>query len=72
MERRPVREQINLIVSCFMAVIYIGGGIFLIASSYSFGFLKAGTWERYALGALLVLYGIFRANRAWRIYRGLF
>ncbi len=55
-----------------MAVIYIGGGIFLIASSYSFGFLKAGSWERIALALLIIGYGVFRAQRAWKIYRDSF
>ncbi len=55
-----------------MAVIYIGGGIFLIASSYSFGFLRAGSWERTLFAALIIAYGVFRAQRAWRIYRDSF
>ncbi len=55
-----------------MAVIYIGGGIFLIASSYSFGFLKAGSWERILLAVLIIAYGVFRAQRAWKMYRDSF
>jgi hypothetical protein len=72
MKKRPVQEQVSLIVSCFMAVIYIGGGIFLIASSYSFGFLRAGSWERTLFAALIIAYGVFRAQRAWKIYRDSF
>lgn len=69
MKKRPVHEQVNMLVSCFMAVLYIGGGIFLITSSYSFGYLKAGSWERVALAVLLILYGVFRGRRAWTLYR---
>ena len=69
MKKRPVQEQINMIVSSFMAVIYVGGGIILIASSYSFAFLHPGTWERYLLAAVLIVYGLFRARRAWRIFQ---
>lgn len=69
MNRRPVHEQVNLIISCFMAVLYVGGGIFLIASSYSFGYLKAGSPERIALAVLLLLYGLFRGRRAWKAYQ---
>ena len=58
-----------MIVSCFMAVLYIGGGIFLITSSYSFSRLEAGSWERTALAVLLIVYGLFRGQRAWKLYR---
>lgn len=55
-----------------MAVIYIGGGIFLITSSYSFGYFRPGAWERIALAVLIIGYGVFRAQRAWKIYRDSF
>ncbi|GAA4433824.1 hypothetical protein GCM10023091_07890 [Ravibacter arvi] len=67
--KTPLHVQVSMIVSCFMALVYVGGGLFLMASSSSFGFLKAGTWERILLGVLLVGYGCFRAQRAWKIYK---
>jgi hypothetical protein len=69
MKNRPLSEQVNVIVSCFMAILYIGGGIFLITSSYSFGFFKPGTWQNTLLALLLIIYGVFRALRAWKTYR---
>jgi hypothetical protein len=66
------------ILSFAMGAVYIGGGIFLVASSkilevlptehplqiYITAFL-AEHWQRYTFGVMLIAYGIFR------IYRGL-
>jgi len=69
MPEKSVQERVALIVSCFMAVAYLGGGIFLITSSLSFGFLAAGSPERYLLAVLLVLYGLYRGYRAWAMFK---
>jgi len=69
MKIRPVQEQISLIVSSFMALVYLGGGILLITSSYSFAYLHPGSWGRYLLAVLMIVYGIFRGRRAWKMYR---
>ncbi|MFA7474076.1 MAG: hypothetical protein WCY86_14295 [Spirosomataceae bacterium] len=69
MNKRPVQEQISMIVSSFMAILYVGGGIVLITSSSSFAFLHPGSIERYLLAAILIIYGIYRARRAWKIYK---
>ena len=49
----------------FMALVYVGGGIYLIASSLSFSFLPAGSVYRYIFAVALVAYGIYRGYRAW-------
>ncbi|WP_345269511.1 hypothetical protein [Nibrella viscosa] len=51
-----------------MAMAYMGGGIGLIASSQSFGFLPTGVF-RYILAVLLIIYGLFRGFRAYQRYR---
>ena len=68
MSRRPVHQQVGFVASVFMALVYIGGGIFLIASSLSFRFLPAGSVYRYIFAIALIAYGIHRGYRA-REYR---
>jgi len=48
----------------FMALVYVGGGIYLIVSSLSFSFLPAGSAYRYIFAAALIAYGIYRGYRA--------
>ena len=65
---RPVNrtsEQVTLFLSIAMAMAYLGGGIGLIASSQSFGMLPTGPL-RYGLAILLIIYGAFRAIRAYQ------
>ena len=64
MNRRPVHQEVGFIASMFMALVYIGGGIFLIASSLSFRFLPAGSVYRYIFAIALIAYGIHRGYRA--------
>lgn len=64
MSRRPVNQQVGLVASVFMALIYMGGGIFLIFSSLSFSFLPTGSSYRYIFAVALIAYGIYRGYRA--------
>ena len=48
----------------FMALVYIGGGIYLITSSLSFRFLPTGSVYRYIFAVALIAYGIYRGYRA--------
>ena len=65
MKGRPLHERITDLTSVLMAPIYAGGGIYLIASSSSFRLFPAGSFGRYALGSVLILYGIYRGYRGW-------
>ena len=58
-------EQLTLFLSVAMAMAYLGGGIGLIASSQSFGILPTGP-IRYGMAVLLIIYGAFRAIRAYQ------
>ncbi len=64
MKKRPFHQEIGFITSMFMALVYIGGGIYLIASSLSFRFLPAGSAARYIFAVALIAYGIYRGYRA--------
>jgi type IV secretory pathway VirB6-like protein len=66
MSKKPFHEKILDLVSIVMALIYVGGGVALILSSSSFKFLPINSIQKYALGALLIVYGIFRGYRVWR------
>ena len=67
MRQRSVPEKLNILISSVMALLYFGGGIFLITSSLSFGYLAAGSLPRMALSAVLIIYGLFRGYRVWRV-----
>ena len=58
--------QLTLYISVLASLAYLGGGIALIASSQSFGMLPEPGLLRYSLGALLLIYGSFRAYRAYQ------
>ena len=64
MKRRPLHQELPFYTSMFMALVYVGGGIYLIASSLSFSFLPAGSVYRYIFAAALIAYGIYRGYRA--------
>ncbi len=66
MKDRPLHERVTIITSMMMALVYAGGGIYLIASSSSFNLIPAGSIWRYLLGAALIAYGVFRGYRAWK------
>ena len=67
MKEKPLHEKIIGLASLLMALAYMGGGIFLIASSLSFSLLPVGSWPRYAFAGILILYGFFRGYRAWKM-----
>ena len=66
MKEKPLHEKILDLASLLMALIYAGGGIYLIFSSSSFNFLPISKIQKYALGGTLILYGIYRAYRVWK------
>jgi hypothetical protein len=59
-------ERLTLYLSVLASMAYLGGGIGLIASSQSFGLLPV---VRYGLAVLLLVYGSFRAYRAYQRFR---
>lgn len=61
-----VPEQLTLFLSVAASMAYLGGGIALIASSQSFGILPTGGPLRYGMAVLLIVYGSFRAIRAYQ------
>jgi hypothetical protein len=66
MGKRPLHENLSNILSMIMALVYTGGGVFLISSSSSFNLLPdTGAW-RIALAVVLIAYGCMRGYRAWK------
>lgn len=65
--RGPAR--LTLYISVLASLAYLGGGIGLIASSQSFGVLPEPGPFRYSMGALLIIYGAFRAYRAYQRFQ---
>lgn len=68
-QRDRTPEQITLWLSVIASVAYLGGGIGLIASSQSFGFLPEPGPVRYSIAAVLIIYGLFRGVRAYQRFR---
>ena len=68
MKGKPLHEKAIDLASLLMALIYVGGGIYLIFSSSSFNFLPISSVQRYALAGTLIVYGIFRGYRVWKRY----
>jgi hypothetical protein len=66
MKEKPLHEKVLDLASLLMALIYVGGGIYLVFSSSSFNFLPLNKVQRYAIAGTLILYGIFRAYRVWK------
>lgn len=66
MREKPLHEKLIDLASLIMALIYVGGGVYLIFSSSSFNLLPINNTQRYALAGTLILYGIFRGYRVWR------
>ena len=66
MKGKPLHEKAIDIASLLMALIYVGGGIYLIFSSSSFNWLPINNVQKYALAGTLILYGIFRGYRVWK------
>ena len=65
--RGPAR--LTLYISVLASLAYLGGGIGLIASSQSFGMLPEPGVLRYGMGTLLIIYGAFRAYRAYQRFQ---
>ena len=61
--------QVTLYIAGLASLAYLGGGIGLIASSQSFGMLPEPGLLRYSMGALLIIYGLFRAFRAYQRFQ---
>ena len=61
--------QVTLYISVLASLAYLGGGIALIASSQSFGMLPEPGFLRYSMGILLLIYGGFRAYRAYQRFQ---
>jgi hypothetical protein len=61
-------ERLTLYLSVLASMAYLGGGIGLIASSQSFSLLSEPI-IRYGLAILLLVYGSFRAYRAYQSFR---
>jgi hypothetical protein len=66
MKEKPLHEKVIDLASLLMALIYIGGGIYLISSSLSFNLLPVGSIQRYAFSGTLILYGFYRGYRVWK------
>ncbi|TLV00177.1 hypothetical protein FEN17_11760 [Dyadobacter luticola] len=66
MREKPLHEKIGDLTSIVMALTYIGGGVFLIFSSFSFRLLPIGSLARYAFAGTLIVYGGYRGYRVWR------
>ena len=61
--------RLTLYVAVLASLAYLGGGIALIASSQSFGVFPEPGVLRYVMGTLLLIYGGFRAYRAYQSFR---
>ncbi|MGF7216698.1 hypothetical protein GGR92_002865 [Spirosoma lacussanchae] len=62
--------QLTLYIAVLASLAYMGGGIALIASSQSFGVFPEPGPLRYGMATLLLIYGIFRAYRAYQRFQG--
>lgn len=65
MRRRPSSDLLSRNLNVLMGLAYMGGGIYLIASSQSFGMLPTGPL-RYIMAVLLLAYGVFRLYRGFQ------
>ena len=66
MREKPLHEKLGDLASSVMALAYVGGGVFLILSSFSFRLLPVGSIWRYAMAGILILYGAYRGYRVLR------
>lgn len=66
MREKPLHEKLGDLTSSVMALAYVGGGVFLILSSFSFRLLPVGSIWRYAMAGILILYGAYRGYRVLR------
>lgn len=68
MKRKPLHQQISASLSMAIGLAYLGGGLFLVASSATFGMLPSGIL-RYLFGAMLIVYGGYRFYRGFNHYK---
>lgn len=68
-ERNRGSAQLTLYIAVLASLAYLGGGIALIASSQSFGIFPEPGPLRYSMAGLLLLYGGYRAYRAFEQLR---
>ncbi|MFN4146035.1 MAG: hypothetical protein ACK4GN_09445 [Runella sp.] len=68
MKRRPLHQQLSATLGMTMGIAYLGGGLFLAASSATFGMLPSGML-RYLFAAMLIAYGTYRFYRGYSLYK---
>ncbi|TAE39643.1 MAG: hypothetical protein EAZ70_01700 [Runella slithyformis] len=68
MKRKPINQQLMVVLGATMGLVYLGGGLLLVTSSLSFSIFPNETF-RYLFGALLIAYGTYRIYRAVNEYR---
>ena len=68
MKRKPLNQQLMVVLGATMGLFYLGGGFLLATSSSNFGVFPNTTF-RYLLSVLLLLYGAYRVYRAVKEYR---
>jgi hypothetical protein len=68
MSKKTLNQQLVFALQTTMGLAYVGGGLFLVASSLTYGFLPTGT-IRYTIGSLILVYGIFRVYRAIQLWK---
>ncbi|MCM1452541.1 MAG: hypothetical protein NC102_09785 [Clostridium sp.] len=56
-------RSVGIAFGIFMIIVYVGVGVLLLINY--FGWTSMG-WARYALGILLIVYGIFRGYRMFK------
>ncbi len=62
MNNRTFGEVFTGVLQILIGLSYLGGGIFLMTSSQTFGLLPSGV-IRWAIAVLLFVYGCFRSYR---------
>ena len=68
MKRKPLSQQLMVVLGATMGLVYLGGGILLVASSFNFGaFINEKS--RYVFSVMLIAYGGYRLYRAIDQYR---
>ncbi|HAK80327.1 MAG TPA: hypothetical protein DCR35_20730 [Runella sp.] len=68
MKRKPLHQQLSSSLSMAIGLAYLGGGLYLVASSATFGVLPSGAL-RYLFGAMLIVYGGYRFYRGYSLYK---
>lgn len=68
MSKKMLNQQLVFALQMTMALAYVGGGLFLVASSLTYNILPTGP-VRYIAGSLILVYGIFRVYRAIQLWK---